>query len=582
MFYAYKNKSLKIMLLLSTICVCLFGANEPNINQRESVNEQNIIKQAQSLSKHSDIKLEQWSDNDTKIPQLDLNESPCFEIDYIALDDKDSNEGYKFQNYLRSTLSDLGFKGGMCLGENSINAIISSFNNKIISAGYITTTANIKPVNLKSRRLEFELNLGTINSISINNDNNQRHRAMLFSAFGEIDHNKTLNIRNIEQALENISNATLGEVDVSLAPSKAINSTDIIITRKSRALPLSLFLGLDNAGSKETGRYQTSTALSAFNLLGFNESYAINVGKAVFNKEETRLNNENKKGGSHNHYINFSVPFGPYTVNYTNSRYSYDQIIAGANNLYKYSGVSRAQNLGLHYLFYRDQNLKSTVFINFFKRNSQNYIEEFELANQRRVTAGYELGVKSQLNINSSQLYGSLSYKRGTGMLGAQPAPEQSIGEGTSRMKIWLLDLGYKSRLNNNMTYDAHLHAQYNTSKLTLQDRLSIGGIYSIRGFDGRMSLVGQKGIYLRNTLSYNYVSNHALYFALDGGAVYDTTSQSYNSNKLAGAGIGIKGSFEPLGTNLNYDLLFSKPVYKPKYFETNKVHIGFRIGLGF
>ena len=57
-------------------------------------------------------------------------------------------------------------------------------------------------------------------------------------------------------------------------------------------------------------------------------------------------------------------------------------------------------------------------------------------------------------------------------------------------MKIWLLDLGYKHKLASNLTYDMILNAQYNKTPLTLQDR------FSVRGFDGQMSLVGQKGLY--------------------------------------------------------------------------------------
>ncbi|MGG7049255.1 MULTISPECIES: ShlB/FhaC/HecB family hemolysin secretion/activation protein, partial [unclassified Campylobacter] len=539
---------------------------------------------------------------------LTPNESPCFEIDVITLDTKsleDNGLGFevgldsslnlsprdalgfssiktKFQSYLNSSLSTLGFKPGMCLGEKSINSVVTAFNNEIVASGYITTTASLKPLNLKSKKLEFKPNVGTINSISINNNDNQRHRAMLFSAFGQINHNKPLNIRDIEQALENISNATFADVGISLSPSAMANSTNIIISRTSRYLPFSLYLSLDNAGSRETGRYQASTTLSGINLLGFNEIYTLSLGKAVLNNERTNLKDDSKKGSSHNHYINFTIPFGYYSLAYTNSRYSYDQIIAGVNNLYKYSGVSRVQSLNLSYLFYRDQSIKSSVFISLFKRDSKNYIEEFELKNQRRVTAGYEIGVKSQLNLNSSQINSSLSYKRGTGMLGAIRAPEENIAEGTSRMRIWLLDIGYKHKLSNSLSYDANLHAQYNKSKLTIQDRLSIGGIYSVRGFDGQMSLVGQKGLYLRNMLSYNYTLNHAIYLALDGGAVYDTTSQVHGSNKLAGAGVGIKGVFDIMGSNLSYDLLISRPLYKPEYFKSKDTHVGFRIGWRF
>ncbi|MGP1485780.1 MAG: hypothetical protein ACTTJC_06835 [Campylobacter sp.] len=57
-----------------------------------------------------------------------------------------------------------------------------------------------------------------------------------------MEHNKILSIRNIEQSLENISNATLGEVDISLSPSKNFGSTDVKITRQNEILQVALNL----------------------------------------------------------------------------------------------------------------------------------------------------------------------------------------------------------------------------------------------------------------------------------------------------------------------------------------------------
>ncbi|MGG7073617.1 ShlB/FhaC/HecB family hemolysin secretion/activation protein [Campylobacter sp. 9BO] len=566
----FKKLSLLLFVILSVY------ADELNILQREFKNEQDRIKELQDNTPKSNISLQSSpSDTQSKIIQ---GEIPCFEIDTITLDDKGNS---KFQTYLEEALNKVGFKIGSCLGQTSVAAIILAINNEIILNGYITSLVSIKPLNLKSRKIDLDLNLGAIDKISINNEDTQRHRAMLFTGFGELTHNKTLNIRDIEQALDNISNATIGDVGISLTPSNTSNSTNVVITRDARELPVSLNISIDNHGSKETGRYQGSFGISGVNLMGFNEIYTLSLGRAILNNEKTRLNDESKKGGSHNHYIHFTIPFGYFNLNYTNSRYSYSQIIAGANGLYKYSGTSRNQMLGLSYLFYRDQSLKGTAFVNFFKRNSKNYIEEFELKNQRRVSAGYEIGLRSHLSLSGSQLSTAITYKRGTGMLRALPAPEQSIGEGTSRMKIWIFDLGYKKQLNQNLSYEANLHAQYNKSKLTLQDRLSIGGIYSVRGFDGQMSLVGQKGVYIRNNLKYNYVNNHIIYLALDGGAVYSSTSGYTGSNKLAGYGVGLKGSLKLLSQTISYDLLAQAPIYKPEHFKTDRVNLSFRVGVG-
>ncbi|MGH1601166.1 hypothetical protein [Campylobacter majalis] len=89
------------------------------------------------------------------------------------------------------------------------------------------------------------------------------------------------------------------------------------------------------------------------------------------------------------------------------------------------------------------------------------------------------------------------------------------------------------------------------------------------------MSLVGQKGVYIRNSLNYNYINNHIIYLALDAEAVYSTTS----SNKLAKTGLGIKGNFKLLNQTFSYDLL--APIYKPEHFKTDKLNLSFRVGVG-
>ena len=90
----------------------------------------------------------------------------CFKIDEVVFNDKYNP---KFQTHLNNVLDKVGFKGGNCLGEKSINIILVAINNEIISNGYITSFIDIKPLNLKSGKIELNLNLDKIDKISINN-----------------------------------------------------------------------------------------------------------------------------------------------------------------------------------------------------------------------------------------------------------------------------------------------------------------------------------------------------------------------------------------------------------------------------
>lgn len=49
--------------------------------------------------------------------------------------------------------------------------------------------------------------------------------------------------------------------------------------------------------------------------------------------------------------------------------------------------------------------------------------------------------------------------------------------------------------------YSGLIRAQWNRTPLTPQDRFAIGGRYTVRGFDGETSLMGERGWLLRNDI---------------------------------------------------------------------------------
>ena len=206
---------MRTLLSIGIVCAALL-ANETNL-KNELNNEEIRANMASSFNESSNINL--LNEKPTSVGKLNLNETPCFKIDKISLlsenevasfnassgaDEAIIREAYnknysKFNSILEASLNKLDFKSGSCLGKNSINLIINSFNNEIIKSGYITSSASLVTKSLKDAKLEFAINLGLIDNISINELNSQRNRASLFSAFGEYSHkNKVANIRDIE------------------------------------------------------------------------------------------------------------------------------------------------------------------------------------------------------------------------------------------------------------------------------------------------------------------------------------------------------------------------------------------------
>ena len=590
---------MRTLLSLSMVCAALL-ANETNL-KNELNNEEIRANMASSFNESSNINL--LNEKSASEGKLNLNETPCFKIDKISLLSENEvasfnassgadeaiirkayNTNYsKFNSILEASLNKLDFKSGSCLGKNSINLIINSFNNEIIKSGYITSSASLVTKSLKDAKLEFVINLGLIDNISINELDSQRNRASLFSAFGEYSHkNKVANIRDIEQALESLQNVSKNDVSIKFLPSNRAGFSNIVITRVD-SFPLKAAISIDNLGSKQSGKYQGMLNLSTLNLLGFNEIFSFSRGKDVLKKYKVtnKFNGATDHGASNNYYYGFSIPFGYFMLEYEKSKYDYAQIINAAYNLYTYKGRSESDSLSLAYTFYRDSNFKNSAYVKLFKRKNKNYLEDYELDNQARRNAGYEVGVKSSWNSYNQAFSAKLAYKKGTGIFRSQPDPLEDSGEATSRFALINLNLNYKYKFELPLSYDLNINARYGLNKLSLQDKFSIGGYHSVRGFDGESSLVGNHGVSVRNTLSYNYYKSNSVYAGLDAGMVRAASSGIKDKNTLAGYAIGLRGSIKAYN-NLSYDISVSKPLYKPKSFETKSTNVNFIISYEF
>ena len=590
---------MRTLLSLSMVCAALL-ANETNL-KNELNNEEIRANMASSFNESSNINL--LNEKIASEGKLNLNETPCFKIDKISLLSENEvasfnassgadeaiirkayNTNYsKFNSILEASLNKLDFKPSSCLGKNSINLIINSFNNEIIKSGYITSSASLVTKSLKDAKLEFVINLGLIDDISINELDTKRNRASLFGAFGEYSHkNKVTNIRDIEQALESLQNVSKNDVSIKFLPSNRAGFSNIVITRVE-SFPLKAAISLDNLGSKQSGKYQAMLNLSTLNLLGFNEIFSFSRGKDVLKKYKVanKFNGASDHGASNNYYYGFSIPFGYFMLEYEKSKYDYAQIINAAYNLYTYKGRSESDSLSLAYTFYRDSNFKNSAYVKLFKRKNKNYLEDYELDNQARRNAGYEVGVKSSYNSYNQAFSAKLAYKKGTGIFRSMPDPLEDSGEATSRFALINLNLNYKYKFELPLSYDLNINARYGLNKLSLQDKFSIGWYHSVRGFDGESSLVGNHGVSVRNTLSYNYYKSNSIYAGLDAGMVRAASSGIKDKNTLAGYAIGLRGSIKAYN-NLSYDISVSKPLYKPKSFESKSTNVNFIISYEF
>lgn len=527
--------------------------------------------QREQLEQSPDVRLEAPLDSAGNL-RLPRNETPCFKIDRVVLS---GDQAADFQWALRAANPADDPVQGRCVGSAGINLTMKRIQNAIIAKGFITTRVLAEAQDLNQGTLSLVLVPGRIKHIRFAEGTSAR--ANYWNAM-PASPGDVLNLRDIEQALENFKRVPTAEADVQITPAEGADAqpgeSDVVIAWK-QAIPVRVSLSVDDSGSKQTGKYQGNVALSLDNLASLNDLFYISFNHDLGG-------GQSGDRGSKGHTVHYSVPYDYWQLSLTSSEYDYHQTIAGVNQAYSYSGRSRTNEVQLSRVIYRDAVRKTTVSVGGWSRTSSNYIEDTEIELQRRRMAGWQAGINHREFIGASTLDLGVGYRRGTGARDALRAPEEENGEGTSRSQIITANAQLQlpfTLADQRLRYIAGWRGQWNRTPLIPQDRFSIGGRYTVRGFDGEQILSAERGWTFSNDLGLSLANTgQELYLGLDYGEVGGHSTQYLSGRRLAGAVVGLRGGYK----QFSYDIYTGKPLEKPKGFQTADVTSGFSANWSF
>ena len=576
-----------LLLINSSISSFAADINQVDTNTQEQIRQQErqrLLRQRQEIKpdiRDSSEQLKSVSPVATDV--IPENEMPCYTISKVELVG-DSADQFKFA--LNKVLDEKPILG-RCLGTVGINAVMSHTQNAIIAKGFVTTRILAAPQDLKSGVLQLTVIPGRIRNIRFTPDSIKR--ATAWNAL-PISKGDVINLRDIEQGLENFKRVPTAEADIQIEPATSeanIPGLSDLVVRYQQRFPIRIAINLDDSGSRTTGKYQGGLTLSGDNLLSLSDLFYVNYNHDLGGGIP-------RVRGNDGYTAHYSVPYDDWLFSTTTSTNDFHQTVAGINQTYVFSGRSQNAEVKVSKLLYRNNINKTFASIKGFLRKSSNYIDDTEIEVQRRRTAGWEFGINQSWYLGQAILDYNLAYRRGTGAEDALTAPEESFDEGTSRMKLLLGDLSLTIPFQTKapwgqqpLQYNASLRGQTNYTPLTPQDRFSIGNRFTVRGFDGEQTLVADHGWLIRNEIITPIAqSGQALYWGLDYGEVGGQSSKNLIGKYLAGTVIGLRGDGHATGlkllNGLSYDIFLAKPINKPKGFETHNIAAGFNLNYAY
>jgi len=504
---------------------------------------------------------------DTPLP---ANEFPCQPIAHIELT---GNGAADFTWILAAIDRPDDPPTGRCLGAQGINQLMARLQNRLIERGYLTTRVVAAPQDLTRGTLTLTVIPGRLRHLRMA-DGSAPPRAVrtaLPSAEGDI-----VNLRDIEQALENLKRPPGADTDIQLLPAPdpdaAPGESDLSITWQPGPTART-YISVDDSGTKATGRLLGSFTLSLDNLLALNDLFYASLNHDLGGGPSGAR-------GTRGYTAHYSLPYGYWLLGITASGNRYHQAIAGLTQTYRYGGESENGEIRLTRLLRRDASSKTSAHIKAWVRQSSNTIDDTEVVVQRRRMGGWEAGLSQRNFIGTATLDLDLAHRRSTGAFGELTPPERLFGDADGRAGMWLAN----AQLNlpftlgeQRLRYQPSARLQRSDGPLVPQDRFAIGGRYSVRGFDGETLLTGDRGWLWRNDLSLALRDTGAeLYLGVDVGVVSGRSTAALIGRRLAGSALGVRGS----AGRFNYDIFAGMPLSRPTGFQTPTALMGFAIGL--
>ncbi|KIC36440.1 hemolysin activation protein [Ruegeria sp. ANG-R] len=444
---------------------------------------------------------------------------PCFEIRSIDLEGfeafKEEPKGYR----------DLI---GTCATAADIAQTLNLINTFYQELGFITTRAYVPEQDIADGSLAITIVPGRIEGYvyGIGKPADARLNAAFPTGRGDL-----LNLRNLEQGLENINAPRSASGQFQLVPGETPGGSFIQVDVQDRR-PWYLDFQFDNSGFESTGRIKGTSIFGLDNGLNLNDQLRIGITTTPFEERGERYSDSVS--------VNWGLPVGNWLFNADFGASDYRFITQGINQSFVTEGRSQYLILLTERLLMRNQTSKIYAYGDLKLNRTKTSINGIDITSQRQRLTIASLGLRGEKTIGQGRLFWNIGVKAGLDALGAD-IPERSVIDQEFRLVKLRADVSAPIG-KSGLTYRGTLAGQYSDDILPGIEQFGVGGWSTVRGFHDN-SLYGDTGIYLRNTVEWGAYKaakfEVRMNAGLDFGYVKPSTLRRWSQDHLAGVSLG-------------------------------------------
>ncbi|WP_312428749.1 ShlB/FhaC/HecB family hemolysin secretion/activation protein [Achromobacter sp.] len=481
-------------------------------------------------------------------------ETPCFAIREVIWEGAEPSE-----RLASATAAVLG----ECIGGRGLRALQEHLIGLLIDDGLVTARVVVPEQSLAAGTLTLKYLPGRISAVQSQDAIGWWRTALPTGPGGE------LNQRDLDQALENIRRlGSQADAAIDIAPGPELGDSDILI-KPGTGKRWHGYLGGDNGGMDTVGKYQINAGLTLDSPLFLYDQLSVSWNSNA----HWRDTDSNTRAAS----INYSLPFGYWTVFAGASKSTYRQTVAGFEEPIVYGGTTKQIQAGVSVVPYRGTAYKGNLSFTLLRKRTDSTLNDVAIDVQRRDVTGYEIAYGHRHYVGRAVL------DIGGGVRGTLPqfsdAPGYVYGDpdwnGRSTILTGNAGLYLPFQIaEQSLAYQANWQIQHAKTAILPADYFTIGNRYAVRGFDGQMTLAAEDGWTLRNDLSFNLdavtgLPGQQLYTGVDVGRVGGPSAAYLSGRTLVGAVAGLRGRLSIPYVNASYDLSAGWPLKKPESLKT-------------
>ncbi|MGC0809957.1 ShlB/FhaC/HecB family hemolysin secretion/activation protein [Pantoea agglomerans] len=485
---------------------------------------------------------------------------PCFEINQISLQQASLITPDTQKRLVAPYIN-------QCLSLDRINQLVRAISEWYVQRGYITSRAFLTEQNLSHGTLNITVLEGKLEAIHLQGASARQLNMAFPTRAGRI-----LNLRDIEQGMEQINRLRTTPVQIEIIPSTQPGYSIVNLT-STPEFPLTLGLNMDNSGQRSTGVGQLFGSLVGNDLLGVADRWFVSGGRSSAFSDWR---------DAQNFQAGVSVPYGYGLLDYSYSWSNYHSRF-NANSFDWYSNGDNISNrLSGSWVLFRNGQIKTGLQLGLNHYVSHNWLNETLLQSSSRKLTSLQIGFNHTQKIAGGVATLNPMLSRGMPWFDAESDKGKSDDFPKAEFRKWSVSSSYQRPVTQKMWWLSSFYAQWSSDRLYGSERLTIGGENSVRGYKEQY-LSGDVGGYLRNELNYSLFTLPAIgevstTLALDGGWLQSDKQDRYAAGTLWGSSVGLGTRNAHVSTQLSLGI----PVSYPNYLAPDRLSVYARVGLVF